>query len=181
MVDALCVQLGMCVWMFEHKKCVQKEMYPASGSNPEIQAQLERVVTLTALTQLLRGLPYSGAESSSSGPLLGLRGQNTLSRVILQNGPKALLLWKESCHSSDCNITDFQSSCCFLAILDLSKHSLIKFSDLAKKYKTQTECSSKGDLFFFFHYRCEKILKMDSFYWKCDFSFHFTHFLNSLF
>lgn len=149
MVDALCVCVCECL-------CIQslyKGGAPCMGLQSWNPGSAGESCDTPALAQLSEAYHAAGLRREAPAHCWDSGAKNTLSRVILQNWTKALLLWKERCHSSDCSITDSQYSCCFLGISVLSKHSLIKSFDMSRpKIKQGTlECSHKRQILL---YRC---------------------------
>lgn len=119
---------ALCVWMCT--KCVHKGGVPCIELQSWNQGSAGESCDSTAFAQLSEAYHAAGQRGAAPAHCWDSGAKSTLSRVILQNGTKALLLQKEKCHSSDCSITESQSSCCFLGISDLSKQSLIKSFDM---------------------------------------------------
>lgn len=126
----------VCVWV--HKKCLQRRCTLRWA--PVLKARLSwRELWHSSLRPAVRGLSCSRAESSSSGPLLGFRGQKHIIQSDFAKLNKSSATVKGKMSQQRPRRRWLSVPAGFFGVSDLSKQGLIKLFDLLEpKIKQDT-------------------------------------------
>ena len=144
----LCRQWCACVGMRVHKK----EIYNTLIWAPVKPRLRQRVLWHYSLSPAARNLWCHRALRKISGPLLGFRGkQHIFQSDFVKLNRNSATGEKKDVTAVIMALTDSQSSCCFLAISVLWKHSLIKLLDMwqSQLNAIQMDCSHRDRDFIF--------------------------------
>lgn len=125
-----------------HEKCVQRRCSVQRAPIMKPKYSWRELWHTTASAQLSVAYHAAGRRGAALVHCWDSGARNTLSRVIFQKWTKALLLWKESCYSSNCSITNTQIPCC------LSKQSHRAISWGQKSHRTDRRAWKESDILY---------------------------------